>query len=501
LGRRVLSLEDRQKIFRGISIYVDSEEKPDFAILIEHDKIKEISLFSILREQFPTAQVFDFPGFIYPAFFDSHLHLGELSYLLSSMNGEKINSFFVLVSTINSSKEDPLYIYNLNFNNLTIKEWQKLFNLPRKIFIQSKDEHSVFVTKAFIESTGIKIKEVEGGVLERHSGNFVGIFKDKAIDLVSTIKERKTSSQHIELAFDYLLQRGIASVVNFDFSVLPVLINLKSGGLLKVRIVQGIKKDFLKDAVKEGIKTNDGDKFLKFGPVKCFMDGSLGSKTAYMESGVPFRGVLTMDEDELNSIVQFANTNGIQVAIHAIGSGAVRIVLNALGKYGRPEMRNRIEHLQFFDEGCFNLLKLTPFIASMQPIHAISDFKIFRRIMGDYRFAYAWNTVLKANKMLAFGSDAPVEDASPVLGINAAVKRLPLNESLPFQEEERVSIEEAFKAYTVGSSYATFSESYVGELKKGHLADFVILEKSLFSDNINNRVMGTILGGTVAWMK
>jgi len=120
--------------------------------------------------------------------------------------------------------------------------------------------------------------------------------------------------------------------------------------------------------------------------------------------------------------------------------------------------------------------------------------------MSDYRFTYPWNTVLRVNKMLAFGSDAFVHDVSPILGINTAVKRIPENENVPFQREECISASETLKAYAKYSSYATFSEGYTGEIKKGNLADFVILEKSLFSDNIGNSVLATILGGKVIWM-
>ena len=492
--------DNAKKIFRGISIYTEGEEKTDFAILVDGERIIDIEEFSILKEQYPSARLFDLPGYFYSAFFDSHVHLGELSNVISSIDARNFKGYVALIDILKNTREDPLYIYNLDFNNLTVEQWEKLFNLPFKIFIQSRDEHSVFVSRAFLEGAGIEIKEVEGGVLVNNKGNFIGIFKDRAIELVSSIKERKISSESVERSFDYLLQRGIASVVNFDFLVYPILEKLNSSGL-RIRIVQGIKKESLKDMLASNIKTNDGDSFLKFGPLKCFMDGSLGSKTAYMKNGFPFEGVLTMNVEELNWIIQFANSNRIQVAIHAIGSGAVHIVLEALGKFGNPKMRNRIEHLQFIDREDLILLEKTPFIASMQPIHATSDFAIFKRIMGDYKLAYPWNTVLKANKILAFGSDVPVDDASPLLGINAAIRRIPENMSESFQHEECISVSEALDAYTKGSSYASFSEDYSGEIKKGGMADFTILEKSLFSDNINNSVLGTIVGGKIGWMK
>jgi len=492
--------DDAKKIFRGIVIYTKGEEKRDFAVLVDGDRIIDVEEFSILKEQFPFVQLLDVPGYFYPAFFDSHVHLVELSNVMSSVDARNFKGYDDLIDILKSKQDEPFYIYNLDFNNLTIGQWEKLFNLPLKIFIQSIDEHSVFVSRVFLERAMIKIREVEGGVLVKKKGNFIGIFKDRAIELVNFIKEREISPESIERSFNYLLKRGITSVVNFDFSIYSLLEKLKRNGL-KIRIVQSIKKESLKDIVTGNVRTNDGDVFLKFGPLKCFMDGSLGSKTAYMKNDFPFKGVLTMNIEELNWIIQFANSHGIQVAVHAIGSGAVHIVLEALFKYGNTQMRNRIEHLQFIDIEDLALLEKTSFIASMQPIHATSDFPIFKRIMGDYKLAYPWNTVLKANKMLTFGSDVPVDDASPVLGINAAVMRTPENMNESFQKEECISVSEALDAYTKGSSYASFSEDYIGEIKKGNLADFAILKKSLFSDNINNSVLGTIVGGKLGWMK
>lgn len=493
-------MEDNQKkILRGVSLYFKEVEKSNFSVLIDGDRIAEVDRFENLKDQFPFVEIIDFPGYIYPAFFDSHVHLKEVSNLLFSTDATEFKDYHDIEKILLDKDMEPFFIYNLNFDYLTVEEWEKIFNIPLMIFIQSRDEHSAFASRRFLESRNINIEEVEGGVLVKNKGRFTGIFRDNAISLLSPIKERDVEPLVIDKVFDYFLKRGITSVVNFDFSLYPFLEELKINGL-KLRIIQGMSEDFLADAVKNNIKTNDGDLFLKFGPVKFFMDGSLGSRTCFMKKSFPFRGLLTMDPGELAQMVKFANSNEIQVAVHAIGSEAVSIVLETFFKYGRPEMRNRIEHLQFIDKEDLTLLKQTDFIASMQPGHALDDFIFFEKIFGDYKYAYAWNTALKADKILAFGSDAPVLDAAPLLGIYAAVSRIPEGRSKPFQPEERISVRDALNAYTRGASHATFSENYTGQIKKGNLADFVVLEKSLFKDNINS-ILGTILGGKTVWMK
>lgn len=490
------------KIIAGKSIYKDGKELTERGILVEDGTISKIDFLTTLKEQFPFAEVINCDGFIYPAFFDSHIHLGELSLLLSSIDGGCIKSLDDLKNIAKAKREEPVYIYNLDFNNLSAPDWVVLFKIPLKIFIQSRDEHSIFVSKAFLEEKGIQLWKVPGGELKRYNGQFTGIFKDNAIDLVRNIKEREISKADFENTENYLLQRGITAVTNFDFQIYPLVSRLYRDSELMIRIVQGLKKEFLPDIIKKGIRTGDGGDKLRFGPIKCFMDGSLGSQTARMKESAPFRGILTMEREELREIISIANSNGLQVAVHAIGDEAVKIVLEEIKCSGIPHLRNRVEHLQFFDKEDLPLLKEAPFVPSMQPAHILSDYKILKKILRDRLFSYAWNTVHNCLKTLAFGSDAPVEDASPIRGIYAATSRIPDGVEEPFQDEECISREEALGSYTYGSSFANFIEKELGKIEEGYQADLVVLKKSLFNDMINiNEVNLTMSAGRVIWMK
>jgi len=492
-----------KKIFTSNYVYTGGQEKKDYSVIVENGIIKAIGKRNLIKEQFPYIQEKKYEGFLYPGFNDAHLHLKEIALLLSSSNATGYKNYYSLEKLIEKNKKNFVYVYNFDFNNLTINEWKKLFEYNKKpIFMQSKDEHSVFLNKVALLEKNIKLKEVNGGILVKKRGKFIGILKDRAINLVKSIKERNVSIKDIEKAENYLLERGITSVTNFDFSIYPRLKEMDKNRRLKLRVYQGIKKDALQDIIKNRIYTGLGSSHLRFGPVKCFMDGSLGSQTAAMYNTKGFPKSFTMEKDELREIIKLANKNKIQLAVHAIGDKAVHTVMKLYNDFGNEKMRNRIEHLQFIDKNDMLLLSKTHCIASMQPIHAVSDARLVERLLGNYRYAYPWKTVLNKGKKLAFGSDAPVEDASPLQGIHAAIKRLPPGSTTPFIPEECISIEEAFHAYTTGSAFASFSESFSGKIKNSYFADFVLFDKSLFhfNDIIDIHIKKNIIGG-IEWMK
>ncbi|MCD6107669.1 MAG: amidohydrolase family protein [Caldisericaceae bacterium] len=490
-------------IFSADSIYINKIEKKDYSVVVENGIIQVIGKRNLIKQQFPFVREKKYDGFLYPGFNDAHVHIKEIALLLSSENATNCKSYQCVKRLIEGNDKNFVYIYNLDFNNFSRNEWEKLFEYNKKpVFIQSKDEHSVFVNKAALKEKQIALKRIRGGVLVKNKGKFIGILKDRAIELVKSIKERQISIKDVKNAEKYLLKRGIVSATNFDFSIYPLLNNINKNKDLKIRIYQGIEKNSLEDVINEKIHTGLGDKNLRFGPLKCFMDGSLGSQTAAMYRVNGFPSSFTMEKDELNNIISLANETDIQVAVHAIGDKAVHTVMSLFSRFGNQKMRNRIEHLQFINEKDLSLLQRTHCIASMQPIHATADAALVKKLIGNYRYAYPWKTVLNSGKLLAFGSDAPVEDASPLQGIYAATTRISPNSTNPFVPEECISRKEAFDAYTTGSAFASFAENVSGKIKNGYLADFILLDKSLFhfNDIMNIIIIKNIIGG-IEWMK
>lgn len=423
-------------------------------------------------------------GFVYPAFVESHAHIGELSNLLSYIDGRE-KTFKELKEIILKTSE-PVYIFNVDFNTLTGNDFKELSSLPKNIYIKNKDGHSVFVSQKFLKESHINIDNLDKDSLGFVEDEFVGIFKDSAIDAVKHLKKTRFTKEHLKRVEDYFLSRGIVSVTNFDFDIYEIL----KENTLNIRIIQGIAKSHLKDFIKEGIKTGDGDDNFKWGPLKIFLDGSLGSQTAAMLDEKPFKGLLLMDEKELEEIVKDANENGISVAVHAIGSKAVHVALSVFNRLSYMKVTNRIEHLQFIDERDLKLLKETPFVPSMQPVHAVSDEMLYKRYMGNYRYAYAWNTVFSLKGFLIFGSDAPVEDASVLEGLSASINR-------PYLQEESIPLLTALKAYTEFGALYNYSDNR-GKIEKGFLADFVVLKEPINEDNLlTNEIIATAKDGII----
>lgn len=465
-------------------IYFNGKMLYDFGFEIELGRFVRILPNEELKGN---GNVISLDGFVYPAFIESHAHIGEVHNMLEFINGEGFNEN-TLWDVV--KKEKRAYIFNVDFNKIPLETFRELFYFDRVIFIQSKDEHSVFVSKKLLEEIGLRVEAIDRDTLGFLNGEFIGIFKDSAISYVKDVVKINPTEESLKKVEDYFLSRGIVSITNFDFYFMKFIKRENS----RIRVIQGIKLEALDEMISSQVKTSLGDDDFIYGPVKVFLDGSLGSQTAAMIDCKPFKGILLMDEKAFEEIVRKANTHGIFVAVHAIGSKAVHIALSTFNKLQHLSTLNRIEHLQFIDERDIDLLKATKFIPSMQPIHAISDEYLYKKYMGNFRFAYALNTVYRSKGFIILGSDAPVEDASVLKGIHASINR-------PFLQEESLPLEIAIKGYTEFGGIYNYAKDR-GKIEKGYLGDFVVLKNPIKEDNIlENSVILTAKGGNIVWTK
>jgi hypothetical protein len=217
-------------------------------------------------------------------------------------------------------------------------------------------------------------------------------------------------------------------------------------------------------------------------------------------------GVLTTDEDTLRATARKAAVRGLPLAVHAIGDRANRLVLDVLADIGpmqAGELRYRIEHVQLLDPDDVDRLAALGVTASMQPIHATQDCEMADRYWGDRcATGYAWRSLLEAGTVLAFGSDSPVEDLNPFVGIHAAVTRRRAD-GYPgpagWYPWQRLTVEEAVRAYTWGAAYAAGLEDRLGSLAPGKLADLVVLDRDIFACDPSaiaaTQVLATMSGG------
>jgi len=218
-------------------------------------------------------------------------------------------------------------------------------------------------------------------------------------------------------------------------------------------------------------------------------------------------GISTLSEAEMAESVRRANAAGLSCAIHAIGDRACRTVLDVYEEVGSRGLGNRIEHVQLLHPQDYDRLGKLGVIASMQPIHATSDMLISDKYWGRRSTgAYAWRTQLKAGATLAFGSDCPVEKIDPLIGIHAAVTRRRADGS-PGPEgwypEQRLTVEEAVRAFTSGAACAAGVQDRLGSITPGKLADFIVLDRDIFEiepmEILGARVDATIIGGKFVW--
>ena len=273
-------------------------------------------------------------------------------------------------------------------------------------------------------------------------------------------------------------------------------------------MVKYLPAEALDCALKLGLRAGLGDDWLRVGGIKLFTDGALGARTAallqpYCGCESDDLGVPTIEKDELRELARKAVAGGLPLAVHAIGDAANRMVLDVLEEVGTGGLRHRIEHVQLLHPADVTRLAKLGIVGSMQPIHCTQDCVMADRYWGDRcATSYAWRSLLDAGTLLAFGSDCPVEDLNPFLGIHAAVTRRRAD-GFPGPEgwhpQQRLTVEEAVRGFTLGAAQAVGLDDRLGSLSPGKLADLVVLDRDIFAcdpmEIAGARVSATMIGG------
>jgi predicted amidohydrolase YtcJ len=388
------------------------------------------------------------------------------------------------------------------------------------VALSSKDGHSLWVNSLALARAGIiaETPSPSGGEIERQrgTGEPTGILKENAEDLITSVI-KKPSLEAIESALKVAVanaqRAGLTGIHDCEGErAFAAFQELSKGGKLGLRVLMHVPVDNLDHAIGLGLRTGFGGERLRVGGVKMFADGALGSRTAAMlmpYEDEPFNlGIVVTSKQEMRELVRKASRAGISAAIHAIGDRANREVLDILEENHQSDegmgLRHRIEHVQLLHPADIPRLAQLGVIASMQPIHATSDMEMVNRHWGEKRGqgAYAWRSLLDAGTVLAFGSDCPVEPLDPLAGIHAAVTRRRADGS-PGPEgwypEQRITVEDAVRAYTLDAAYASGEEREKGSITPGKLADLVVLSHDIFTIPpmaiLETEVEATILDG------
>lgn len=393
----------------------------------------------------------------------------------------------------------------------------------RPAFLERVDGHATWTNSAALRRIPRDLSgdwQPEGGRIERRDGKATGVFVDAASLLVEAVMPKPDAAlkrRAYKLAFDTLLAAGLTGVHDPGVSAedLAVLRDLADHDELPLRLYTMADADgpALDALCRDGLYAHPGGR-LQMRAVKLYMDGALGSRGAALKADYSDdpgnRGILVTAPEELRRIVAKAKGCGVQVATHAIGDRGNRIVLDTyaqvLGEAG-GDLRWRIEHAQIVDVADIASFAKLKLIASMQPTHATSDMPWAQARLGRSRLAgaYAWQRFAKAGVPLALGSDFPVEQVSPLLGLYAAVTRQdtdgkPKGGWLP---DQRLGRSEALRGFVAGAAYAQFAEADLGSISPGKFADFTLVQKDLFlipaHEIPSDTISATVVAGKVVF--
>jgi predicted amidohydrolase YtcJ len=386
------------------------------------------------------------------------------------------------------------------------------------VMLRAKSGHALVANSRALRLAGITAETPDppGGRIGRDAAGHPDgmLFEDSAMSLVADLVPPpgpEETDAALREAFASAWRLGLTAIHDMDgppaFAAYQRLHLRRELGL---RVVKYLPADALDCVLEVGLRAGLGDAWLRVGGIKVFADGALGPRTAAMLApyeGEPENvGVVTTDEGTLRALARKATAGGLPLAVHAIGDRANRTVLDVLaevGKAGPGGLRHRIEHVQLLHPDDVGRLAALGIVASMQPIHATQDCEMADRYWSD-RCAggYAWRSLLEAGTVLAFGSDCPVEDLNPLLGIHAAVTRR-RTDGFPGPEGwypgQRLTVGEAVRAYTLGAAHAAGLQDRLGSLAPGKLADLVVLDQDIFTCDpmaiAETRVTATMIGG------
>ncbi len=533
------SNQSKGTIYFGGSIITMNDNHPFVeAIGIEGEKIVSIGkLEEVKNKMDQNCNLIDLKGnTLLPGFFDCHIH--PIPYLLTFiyLDLRNVNSFKELQNLLKETakgKKKNEFIFGMNLgeekfeNPVLPTRWDLDEVCPENpVFLIKNDGHSGVVNSKALELARINrntIPPEDGEILKDENGEPTGILKERMLNSLMRyvpLPERKVVLDAASKVFNILAENGITSIHgifeldngpgNLGSFAVPILKSITDRihqNLYSIFFTTNPKK--LNRIKKPPLDDNKIDGKFKVGGIKEWFDGSYDSLTAYMHE--PYtdypkkNGFCVIDEDILYDRMVKAHNLGFQIAIHAIGDKANRIVVDLykklLTEFPRKDHRHRIEHASILTDDVIKDIKELGLITSCQPGFVNYECDWVENRLGKERikYTYPYKSLLDAGIVIASGSDAPVDYPNVILGLYAYVTRS------GFIPEQCISIEEALKTYTINAAYASFEEDIKGSIEEGKLADLVILNRNplkVSKDKIKEiRVIETIIRGKTVYKK
>jgi predicted amidohydrolase YtcJ len=470
-------------------------------------------------------------GMLVPGLIDAHVHFVTGGSGLASVqlrDAATPEEFVKRIGAFAATLEPGEWVLYGNWDHemwggeLPRRDWIDAVTSENPVWINRLDGHMALANSLALEAAGVDADspDIPGGEIVRdQSGSPTGVLKDNAMTLVNEAVPEPGQAQldrEVTAAMAHVAANGVTSVHDMaGWDSLAAYRRAKDNDSLITRIYSVMPlSDWQR--LHEEVGTNGrGDNWLRIGGLKGFMDGSLGSHTAAFFE--PFTdapddtGLLINDLDDMRSWISEADAADLHVMVHAIGDRAIRslldIYLDVAEEHGDRDRRFRIEHAQHIHPDDIGRFRMQNVIASMQPYHAIDDGRWAERVIGTERAktTYAFRSLVDSGARVAFGSDWFVAPPTPLDGIYAAVTRRTLDGANPngWVPEQKITVEQALKAYTVDAAFASFEEHVKGSLKPGMLADFVLLDRDITriapEEIADAVVLKTVIGGRLVY--
>jgi predicted amidohydrolase YtcJ len=520
-------------------IYTVNENQPIAqSVVIEGNKIIFVGSDDNAKKLIDAStKIIDLKGkLMLPGFIDDHVHfINGGNYLLGiDLRPAKSTTEFKDILKEYAEKNPGKWITGGYWDH---EKWEKK-ELPTKelidevvpnqpVFVERLDGHMGVANSYVLKLAGItkETQNPDGGLIVKDpkTGEPTGVLKDNAMNFVYKIIPPATFKEDYDAAIAALNEAkrlGLTSVQDITFDEhLEVYKKLKEEGKLTCRIYTRMPIAEYKKLVQQNIQVGYGDDLIKMGSLKAFADGSLGSSTAWFFDkynqdtttyGLPMDIITNGDMEKWCTD---ADKHHLQISVHAIGDRANSYMLDLFQKIEQEnpkwDRRFRIEHAQhvrFQDIPRFAKLGV---IASVQPYHCIDDGVWAEKRIGPERikYTYPFKSFLEAGVKICFGTDWYVAPLNPLLGLYAAVTRRTLDDKNPdgWIPEQKISIEDAIKCYTLNSAYAAFEENIKGSIEVGKLADLIVLSDDILTiDPVkikDAQVLMTVFDGKIIYQK
>jgi predicted amidohydrolase YtcJ len=499
------------KLYVNAKIWTGDTSNPSATVMaIKGEKIVYVGNDAT---KFTANETIDVGGkLLLPGLTDNHTHFLSAGYSLSSVKLKDAmtkQEFINRIAAFCKSKPDDTWVMEGSWDHenwggeLPSKEWIDSVCGDHPIFLSRYDGHMAFANSKALQLAGLDKNTVspDGGVLVKDkNGEPTGIVKDAAMNLIIKAIPPPTAEQldqYFDAAAKHAVERGVTNVNDMnsyggwsDLETYKRAWNTDRMILRMYSFVPLVTWERMDSFVQ---KNGKGDDMLHWGGLKGYVDGSLGSTTAWFHQ--PYlddpgtNGLFITDTALLRKWVLGADKAGLHIGVHAIGDKANDFILavydQAVKVNGKRDRRFRVEHAQHVTPQTIDQFAKQDVIASMHPYHLYDDgIWAYKRLdTNRLKGTYAFKSMKEKGVKVTFGSDWPVAPIDPMYGIFAAVTRITGDGKNPngWYPSEKITVEEALKSYTFSNAYASFLDGRIGVLKEGFDADFTILESDILT--------------------